>query len=244
MGTVNAMHVWIILKPLPTHMSLENVSSLDLDPGAEKSGTTALERMRPLKAAVGAAWQSAGLQPKEGSEFSAQLQSAPVSRDWSAWCGISANGRALQSGGLAIAVSRQELRCEARAWGSACGILWASKARPCTKEKEKKKRDFMTQILLVFPENCWWALEVPQIRYGSHSVLEAGGNFSFVFSLIYAARFWSDWEDEGGGVGDLNWREIRSVGLWLDYQQCNVIPVDRSELCFAAGMKTEASQQL
>ena len=133
------MHVWIILKPLPTPMSLENVSSLDLDPGAEKSGTTALERMRPLKAAVGAAWQTSGLQPEEGAEFSARLQSAPLSRDWSARGGISANARALQSGGLAIAISRQELRCEAPAWGSAHGILWASKVRPSTKEKEKKE---------------------------------------------------------------------------------------------------------
>ena len=37
----------------PTPVSLENVSSSDLDPGAEKAGTAALERMRPLKGRSG-----------------------------------------------------------------------------------------------------------------------------------------------------------------------------------------------
>ena len=228
--------MWIILKPLRTPVSLESLSSSELGPGAKPWGATALERMRPPKGRGGAALQSAasGLRRgrsslRGGSPLPSRETEAPgaASLQWPRPAERRPGRRHFTLG----------VQVWSPAWGSARGILWASKARTRKRKRKKKSRlYFMTQILLVFPETCWWALQVTQIRYGSHSVLEAGEDFSLIFSVIYAAGPWSDWEDEGRGVGDLNWGETRSVGLWLDYQNCNGIPLEHSELCVAAGV--------
>ena len=53
-----------------------------------------------------------------------------------------------------------------RAWceASARRTLWASETRLSTKEKKKVRLYFITQVLILFPKNCSWALLVTKGR--------------------------------------------------------------------------------
>ena len=143
--------MWIILKPLRAPVSLESLSSSELGPGAKTWGATALEHMRPRKAAAGPLYRARLPAWGRGGVLGAATARSPLARPKrQVWrlC----NGRALPSGGLGVAISRRELRCEARSEALHVASYAQAKLEP-GKWKRKKKLDFILwpRFYLYFP---------------------------------------------------------------------------------------------